>query len=250
MTLTKFIIGSGWFSDTKQKTELGKIVADIQSKYGSIESRDVCFSKYWLSHILNQSVLPERIFILDANSPEQIDINVRNHKLVDISKQIKNFGHGIYCVKRNILCGWARGFIYGAIQALLNDCDYIYVEQDLLLFGKKFIENILHDLNNSDKEICYMTGDGTPQKLQQSFVIVKKSYLPKLISGLINEKNNTISEEVKHYNLTKNDILWCKYNGGRQRHNLDKEHYCLQHLTSSEIKKLKNENKLLNIFNS
>mgnify|MGYP006104380307 CR=1 FL=1 len=246
--MTNYIIGSGWFSDIYNKTELGKVTEKHQRNYGGKTSRNSDFSKYWLSHILNQSVLPKKIFILDADSPDDIDIHVKNHKLVDISKQIKNFGHGAYCSKYNILCGWARGFIYGATQAFLNDCDYIYVEQDLLLFGKTFIENVLNDLNKSDKGICYLTGDETPQKLQQSYIVVKKSYLPKLISNLVNMTNHTISEELKHYNITKNDILWCRYKGGRQRKNLDPINYCLQHLTKKEIKNLEDNGKLINIF--
>ena len=93
-----------------------------------------------------------------------------------------------------------------------------------------------------------MTGDETPQKLQQSFVVVKHSYLIKYITGLLNSTDHTISEELKHYNVIKNDVMWCKYKGGRQRKNLDKENYCLQHLTCEEIKRLKNDNKIINVF--
>tara|TARA_B110000971_G_scaffold15912_3_gene14713 strand:+ start:253 stop:2166 length:1914 start_codon:yes stop_codon:yes gene_type:complete len=244
----KFIIGSGWFADINKKTTIGKQLSKHQDNYGGVAGRNSFFSKYWLSHILKQSILPERIFILDADSPDKIDINIKNHSLVDISKQIKNYGHGALCSKDNILCGWGRGFIYGATQAYLNECDYIYVEQDLLIFGEYFIENVLVDLYTSNKQICYLTGEETPQKLQQSFIIVKNTYLPKLITGLINETNHTQSEELKFYNLTETDIMWCKYKGGRQRNNLNKENYCLQHMTSDEIDKLKKENKLINLF--
>ena len=57
-----------------------------------------------------------------------------------------------------------------------------------------------------------------------------------------------MSEEKKHYNVIKNDIMWCPYRGGRQRKNLDKENYCFQHLDSKELAKLKNDNKLINLF--
>jgi len=244
----KFIIGSGWFSDPNSKTKLGELSNIHQENYGGTITRNTEFSKYWLSHILEQSILPEKIYILDADSPEEIDINVKNHKLVDISKQIQNFGHGAYCVKNNILCGWARGFIYGAMQAYLNDCDYVYIEQDLLLFGHKFIENIFNLLHTQNKEICYLTGDETPQKLQQSFVVVKHSYLSKLITGLLNSTDHTISEELKHYNIVKDDIMWCPYKGGRQRENLDPQNFCLQHLTESDIQYLNEQKKFINKF--
>ena len=246
--MLNYIIGSGWFSDEYNKTQKGKNANEHQKHYGGIVGRNSKFSKYWLSHILNQSILPKKIFILDADSPEEIDINVKNHGLVEISRQLKNYGHGVHCSKNNILCGWARGFLHGAMQAYLNDCDYVYVEQDLLLFGEKFIENIFELLEKNDKQVCCINGDETPQKLQQSLVVVKHSYLIKYITGLLNSTDHTISEELKHYNVIGNDIMWCPYKGGRQRKNLDKENYCFQHLTSEEIEKLKIDNKLINIF--
>ena len=243
-----YIIGSGWFSDEFNKTELGIETNLHQKKFGGIHGRNSTFSKYWLSHILNQSILPKKIFILDANSPEEIDINVRNHELVEISKQLKNFGHGSYCIKENILCGWARGFLHGAMQAYINDCDYVYVEQDLLLFGEKFLENIFVSLENNKKSICYLNGSETCQNLQQSLIVVKHKYLIELITKLLNYKDNTISEELKHFNVVKNDVMWCQYKGGRQRNNLDKEYYCLQHLSKKEINTLIDNNKLINMF--
>jgi hypothetical protein len=246
--MSDYIIGSGWFSDVHNKTSIGRETNKHQKLYGGISGRNQNFSKYWLSHILNQNVKPKKIFILDADSPEEININVKNHYLVEISKQLKNFGHGAYCANRNILCGWARGFLYGAMQAYLNDCDYVYVEQDLLLFGKNFIENIFKLLKKNNKQVCCIDGSDTPQNLQQSLVVVKHSYLIKYITGLLNSENNRISEEQKHYNVIKNDIMWSPYRGGRHRKNLDKENYCLQHLNSKELEKLKKDNKLINLF--
>ncbi len=36
----------------------------------------------------------------------------------------------------------------------VNDCDYVYVEQDLLLFGKNFIKNIFDLLEKNNKQVC------------------------------------------------------------------------------------------------
>ena len=246
--MINYIIGSGWFSDEFNKTELGIQTNLHQKTRGGISGRNSRFSKHWLSHILNQSIIPKKIFILDADSPEEIDSNVKNHYLVEISKQLKNFGHGVVCSKKNILCGWARSFLHGAMQAYLNDCDYVYVEQDLLIFGEKFLENIFVSLEKNEKNVCYLNGDETCQKLQQSLVVVKHCYLIKLITNLLNYNNNTISEETKHYNVIKDDVMWCEYRGGRQRKNLHKEYYCLQNLNEKEINLLKDNNKLINIF--
>lgn len=243
-----FIISSGWFSDINNITEKGKLSNDHQKRYGGIESRSKKFSEYWLSHILNQSILPKKIYILDADSPEKISNNVKNHKLVDISKQTKNFGHGVHCQKENILCGWARGFIYGLMQAYLNDCDFVYIEQDLLLFGKDHLKNLFELMKKNKKEICYLTGEETPQMLQQSFVIIKHNYLSTFISKLINETNHRISEELKHYRIIKNDVMWSPYKGGRQRKNLHKENFSLQHMTKKEIDLYLKNGKIINLF--
>ena len=125
---------------------------------------------------------------------------------------------------------------------------YVYIEQDLLIFGNEFLDKIFISLNENNKHICYLTGCDTPQPLQQSLVVVKHSYLIKLITGLIHSKNHTISEELKHFRVAKDDIMWCQYRGGRQRKNLDNEYYCLQHLSTVEIEKLKYDNKLINLF--
>ena len=42
--------------------------------------------------------------------------------------------------------------------------------------------------------------------------------------------------------------MWCEYRGGRQRKKLHKEYYCLQNLNEKEINSLKDNNKLINIF--
>lgn len=240
-----YLVGSGWYSDINNETELGILTNKHQSKYGTIKTKESNFSKYWLSCILKQSIQPIKICILDANSPTSIDNDVKNHNLIEISKQIKNFGHGVYCSKNNILCGWARSFIYGAMQAYINNLDYVYIEQDLLIFGDEFIKNVFTLMNEKNKKICYLTGEETPQKLQQSLVFVKYEYLSFLISELINYKDNTIAEELKHYRLFKDDIMWCPYKGGRQRKKLDATYYCLQHLKDNELLHIIDNFKLL-----
>ena len=61
--MSNYVIGSGWFSDEYSKTEMGAESNRIQKNYGGINGRNSRFSKYWLSHILNQNTLPKKILI-------------------------------------------------------------------------------------------------------------------------------------------------------------------------------------------
>ena len=49
-------------SDEFSKTEMGIKSNIFQRNYGGLTGRNSKFSKYWLSHILNQSILPKKIF--------------------------------------------------------------------------------------------------------------------------------------------------------------------------------------------
>ena len=238
-----FLISSGWFSDVEKKSLMGKITGEHlekKEKYGCLKTRSPEFSEKWLSSILNQSIQPKKISILDACSVDKMSDAIYNNPLVEVNYQLKNYGHGAYCEKHNILCGWARGVLHGAMQAYLNDLDFVYIEQDLLLFGKDFLKNIFSEMEKKEKMICYMEGSETIHKIQQSLIIVKHAYLNKYISDLLLDTNHNKPEEEKHFNIINNDkLLICPYRGGRQRKNLNNQYYCLQHLTNYEYENLK-----------
>lgn len=238
MENANFLISSGWFSDINKTTDQGIITSEHQKHYGGNIGRNTIFSKYWLNSILNQSVQPQKIIILDAKSVDPLHESILNNNFTEIQTQTQNFGHGVTCSKNNILCGWARGVLFGAMSAFVNDINFVYVEQDLLMFGTDFIANIFKEMDEQNKNICYMTGDETPQKLQQSLIIVKKEFLHVFISHLVSFADNTISEEKKHYELFSDDIMWCPFKGGRQRKKLDETNYCLQHINAEELAEL------------
>lgn len=246
-----FLVSSGWFSDINKKTDIGRHSINHIKKgnYGSLRSRSLEFSDYWLSSILNQSIQPKKICILDANSPDKMSDNVYNNNLVEVSYQIKNFGHGIFASKKNILCGWARSVLHGAMQAYINNLDFVYIEQDLLLFGKDFLKNIFIKMDNEKKKICYMDGDETPQKIQQSLIIVKHDYLHIYLSNLLSDEDHSQSEEEKHFKIINNKyLLYSPYRGGRQRKNLNKNFFCLQHLSDDEINYYLKKGYIINNF--
>lgn len=236
MTYT-YIIGSGWFSDEKGVSSLGKQANQHQKRYGGTAARSTWFSQYWLKSILKMDVLPKRIMICDADSIDPLHDDVLKHPLVFINPQTQNFGHSISCESQNILCGWARGVLQGAMYTYMNSVDYyVYVEQDVLLMGNACISKAIEHMNLVQKPICFGSGDETPQRLQQSFFIVKNSFLPTFISKLITWENNRITEENKYFQCFQHDMTFLPYRGGRQRQKLNPHMYYKQHMGEQEMK--------------
>mgnify|MGYP000689966581 CR=1 FL=1 len=232
-----YIIGSGWYS-CENPTEQVDIITEIhQQKYGGKTCRTSDFSKLWLINILKYcEKLPSKIIITDSNSPDKINDFVSTNELVEIIKLTKNFGHGVYSIKNNILCGWARSVLVGAMYALLNDVDYyVYLEQDLLVFGKNWLDKMILNMIKNKKNISLYDGRETPHKLQQSLIIISKHFLQIFISKLINYQNNKVSEEHKYWDCFENDITWIPFKGGRQRKKLDKIYYSKQHMSEEEL---------------
>ena len=136
------------------------------------------------------------------------------------------------------------------MQAYLNDMDFVYIEQDLLLFGKDFLKNIFIKMDKEKKKICYMDGNETPQKIQQSLILVKHDYLHIYISNLLSDTNHTQAEEEKHFNIVNNKyLLYSPYRGGRQRKDLNPNFFCLQHLSDNEISYYLKKGQIINNFN-
>jgi hypothetical protein len=248
-----YLIGSGWFSDPDSLTTLGREANAHQQRYGGIITRKPFFSCYWLSAIVTQTLQPEKISILDACSPAPISDSVISHPKVEVVRQVKNFGHAISREGRPGLNGWARGLLHGAMQAYVNDLDYVYVEQDLLLLGDGFLERNLSELRgSSEKSLLYMTGDETPQPLQQSLIMVKHGFLDSFITGILScaprFNSNDDSEEKRHYRLFGDQILYAGFRGGRQRRGVDLNFGCLQHLSESEFEDLRDSRHARNLF--
>jgi hypothetical protein len=211
-----FIVGSGWFSDEKGVTLMGQKTNKHQLQYGG--TRNTGFSKTWFDCILQLQQLPVKIFIADADSVDPLHTDVLRHPLVTVSKQTQNFGHGAVCESQNILCGWARGVLNGAMYAYTNSSDYfVYIEQDVQMVGKNIVHEIICHMKHVNKPICFGGGDETPQKLQQSLFVVSHDYLPTFMSRLILYNNNRCTEEHKYWQCFKDDLTFLPFRGGRQR---------------------------------
>lgn len=234
----KIVVGSGWYSNEKST-----IVKD--RRWGGFASRSPAFATNWLQRVLGQSLCPIKVSILDACSPNPLPAEVADHDKVDVTRQIKNFGHAQQVARHNIECGWARGFLHGAMVAHVNSCDYVYVEQDCVLFGKDVFLSMFETLRRQDKGMCYMRDlkrhadkSGDRQPLQQCLVAVTRETLPFVISELATQTNHRIPEEHKHYNLFKDVIAWAPFSGGRDTPSAGQKNYCRQHMTDEEMKEV------------
>lgn len=185
----RYIIGSGWWCSGEAENthdEKRKLI-------GNPIIRNVDFHSKWYQSVI-ESTNPEKIVIVDSNSPIKPNLNDKDNRIVFISLPV-NSGHSVNCTEK--FCGWTKSVILSLQYAILANTDYfVYVEQDVLLKGKGIIEYCIRNMKTP-----YMFGHpkGTPQPLQQSLFIIKVSYAYCFLHGLFNSnlKDSELSPEHK-----------------------------------------------------
>jgi glycosyltransferase involved in cell wall biosynthesis len=232
-----YIIGSGWFVCDLITNDVEKLTVEHQHKYGGKSCRNSNFSKLWLENILYYcKKLPDKIIIVDSNSPVKLDNFVLLNDLVEIVDLINNPGHSLYCEQKGIVSGWEKSVIMGAMYALMNSVDYyVYIEQDSLVFGYNWLNIIINNMRKNNKQICFHSGNETPHKIQVSLIVVSKDFLPTFITRLIEFNDNFKSDESKLYDRFKDDLIITPFQGGRQRKNLNSMYYSKQHMNQQEL---------------
>lgn len=185
----RYIIGSGWWCSGESENTLNgkrKLIGD------PIIRKAAFHSKWYRSVIENTS--PEKIVIIDSNSPVKPNLNKKDDRIVFTSLPL-NSGHSVNCTEQ--FCGWTKSVILSLQYAILANTDYfVYVEQDVLLKGKGIIEYCIHNMKKP-----YMFGHPgrTPQPLQQSLFIIKMSHANRFLSSLLslNVRDSELSPENK-----------------------------------------------------
>lgn len=209
MSKYKYIIASGWWCDND-------ISNDRDIKYGYSDLRKVDFFYKWFSSVI-ENTSPDSLCIIDSHSPLKPDISKLEHNIVWIEMD-RNAGHSTHHVGK--YCGVSLSFFNSMMRVYSSDADYwVYVEQDALLRGKGIIEHAIDNMKH--KSVTYGSGWGTPQPVQQSLIIIKKSYIPKFIFNYCNIKatDSEISPEYKFAIATNvilrhlPDFLYRKLNG-------------------------------------
>ncbi|MEZ8829285.1 hypothetical protein AB6E20_11285 [Vibrio cyclitrophicus] len=179
-----YVVTTGWWcnkADDHRETCFGD---------GQIREKD--FFQKWYNAVTSFTS-PEKILVVDSNSP--IPPNLPTDKRLEFISLDINAGHSTNHVGK--FCGVTRAHILGMQYALLCDVDYwVYIEQDALIYGHGIVEKAIEKM---DKGIMFGCGRGTPQPMQQSFMIMHKDQIWDFLKRLngINKRDNEISPEMK-----------------------------------------------------
>lgn len=246
-----YVIGSGWFCDGTGK-HAGSIQPHMQSA-DDCRRRD--FHHVWY-HFINKYTNPAKILIVDSNSPVKPPIN-RNDERIEYLDLDRNFGHAVSADKNLSMSGWERAVIMGAMYALLNEMDFVYVEQDCLVVGSNWVDYCRNRMNK--KKIMFGSGAGTFQRIQQSLFLVDVEYIPEFLNVSINPKTGGVQRvfnrnRLKHENP---ESRWYRYfskhadylpfGSGRARPiPTNDDYFYVQHLTNPELKEIQDLDRLDN----
>lgn len=179
------LVCTGWYSADK---------ADWKT-YGDAIIRSKRFRKLWWASI-NKFVKPEKIFMVDSNSPLKPNDHEFSDTSIELINLMSNPGHSSNT--KYHYSGWMASVILGLEYVLVNDLDFfLYIEQDVLIYGDEFIQEIEKSLLSN--KYVFGSGEGTPQPLQQSVFAIRKDGIRDFLSKLhrIDRSDRIISPEIK-----------------------------------------------------
>ncbi len=182
----KYIICSGWWSS--EPADDGR-----KERMGDESIRAPEFHHLWYKAIIKYTN-PEKIIIIDSCSPNPPPLQKEDSR-IEYIRLNTNPGHSTN--HSGVYCGYTRAILLGLEYVLQCDADYfVYVEQDALIYGNGIVENCISKM---EKDIMLGSGQGTPQKIQQSFFIIKKRRIREFVNRLhkIKIPDSNISPEEK-----------------------------------------------------
>ncbi|WP_458718244.1 hypothetical protein [Pseudomonas gregormendelii] len=178
-----YVITSGWWCSNENTQDRTELIGD-----DAIRNQD--FHRVW-HQCIRETNSKANIYIVDSASPVKPLLN-EGEKIISFEK---NFGHSTRCDYK--LSGVTRAHIMGMTLALLNEYEYwVYIEQDALIQGEQFIERCISSMNSP---MAFGDGQGTPYPAQQSFMIIKTSYIETFLHRLLKIKasDKDIAPELK-----------------------------------------------------
>ena len=178
-----YVITTGWWCSDQNTKDRNELIGD-----DAIRDKD--FHKTW-HECIRKTNSKANIYIVDSASPIKPPLN-EGEALISLEK---NFGHSTRCDYK--LSGVTRAHVMGMTLALLNEYEYwVYIEQDALIQGDDLIERCISSLKSP---MAFGDGTGTPYPAQQSFMIIKTSYINVFLHRLLNIKasDKEISPELK-----------------------------------------------------
>lgn len=193
----KYVITTGWWCGPDSGLN------DKRTKFGSESIRSLQFFHQWHAAV-DKFTNPVKILIVDSAS-HAIPIPHPDSRVELISLD-ENAGHSTSHIGK--YSGVSRAHLCGMVYALSCNVDYwVYIEQDALIFGNDIVE---HAIEHMKGDIMFGDGEGTPQPMQQSFMIIKTTAIPKFIERFtsIKSTDSEIAPEMKFW-IASNP--WIKY---------------------------------------
>lgn len=138
--------------------------------------KSVAFHELW-EEILFKYAKPLETLVLESPAEDTLKGKVRG-QLVSF---IINFGHQSG-IKHGKLSGWTRAYLLGMLYAYLNDCDHIFVEQDVLCFGN-WVEAIYENANKNGLDLSFGNKEcaGKMYEQENSLAFIRREAIPKFI---------------------------------------------------------------------
>lgn len=183
-----YVICSGWWSDGHKKN------VTQGREYAQEQMSPSFFEEDWM-RCVRRFLRPEKILVTDSASPSKLP-EIHGVEIVEMTR---NFLHASVCDSK--LCGWSRGFLMGAFYALMNDLDYVYLEQDVMFWGD-IVGRAFGELGCAD----YSHGLWDHSlKVEQSFVVMRNAVIMDFICGYlgVRRSDRDLRPELKFYRLSR-----------------------------------------------
>jgi hypothetical protein len=222
----KYIIGSGWWCNGKRHA------GDDGKNKSSDYLRTADFFLDWCACV-KKYLSPEKIIIIDSDSP----IKPKLSTSVEFVSLCRNFKHA--SVSDTKYCGWTRAFFMGAFYAMMNDCDYVFLEQDVIFKGD-IVESAFDNLGEGD----YSHGLWEHKyRVEQSFVVMKKHCILSFINSYMRilKTDKQLKPEIKFDMVSKEmNFVELPFGYGRSRPvDFTCKEFYLQQLSSEELQKMR-----------
>ena len=167
--MTCELVTTGWYASDEART---------YETAGDDLIRGANFRPLWWQSV-DSFIKPRHVFIVDSASPIKPNDAAWTATKFQHLELLINPGHSRNA--KTHYCGWMASMIMGLEFALNNDVEmFVYVEQDVLVFGDKIIEKAKNALRRKD----LVFGSGTSVDIQQSFVAANKKGIRRFLSAL------------------------------------------------------------------
>jgi hypothetical protein len=178
------LVTSGWYASDEARSYVTA---------GDDLIRGAGFRPLWWRS-LDTFVKPEHVFIVDSASPIKPNDSLHTSTRTQCLELLINPGHSQNT--RAHYSGYMASVILGLEFALLNDVEmFLYVEQDVLVFGETIVQRTKNALRRKD----LVFGAGNLNGVQQSFFAANKRGIRRFLSALhaINYSDKQIAPEHK-----------------------------------------------------